>query len=333
MKWCTLFSLSIVFLISCSSEQQDGTKWDYFHGVWANKNCELVRTANYSLLFERDGSIISSNLQRVSVKGSMINLNTRVKAMFNNSDSTVTLKAKDLFENNEVVIQHPMPNNLILTDKNCSIKKISGKILLLEDGNTVEELDFKNNELRMKLADNRWETLFLIEKIEMSEPYDMPRNVTEDNIGQRVQEWQLGTSYWYPDSVYWKVDIGTNKHLYTFTMNNDFLYCRAARIRSNNQGSVFSQNIRLVVRGENRDHGYIGYMAENNYKKASSDIEIDNSKFNPACGIAYDIDIYWSLNSFKDGEIKVNGCDKVYFRLPANKDDDRILEWISYVPY
>jgi hypothetical protein len=116
-------------------------------------------------------------------------------------------------------------------------------------------------------------------------------------------------------------------------MNNDFLYCRAARIRSNNQGSVFSQNIRLVVRGENRDHGYIGYMAENNYNKASSDIKIDNSKFNPTCGIAYDIDIYWSLNSFKDGEILLNGCYQIYSRNPANKDDDRMLEWIAFKRY
>ena len=333
MKWSTIFFMLIVFSFSCSSEEQEGINWDYFNGVWANKNCELVRTANFSLLFERDGSIISSNLQRVTIEGTRINFNTRAKAVFNNSDNTVTLKAKDLFEKDEVVIQHPISNKLLLTNKSYSIKKESGKLLLLENDHLVEELDIKNKTIKMKCDDGRWETLFLIEKIEMSESYDMPQNVTEDNIGERVQEWQLGTSYWYPDSVYWKVDIGTNKHLYTFTMNKDFLYYRAARIRSNNQGSVFSQNIRLVVRGENRDRGYIGYMAENNSKKASSDIEIDNSKFNPVCGIAYDIDIYWSLNSFKNGEIQVNGCAQIYYRNPANIDDDHMLEWIAFRQY
>ncbi len=133
-------------------------------------------------------------------------------------------------------------------------------MLLLENDHLVEELDFKSKKLRMKCADDRWETLFLIEKIEMFEPYNMPKNVTIDNIGQRIQEWQLGTSYWYPDSVFWKIDIGTNKNLYTFTMNTDFLYCRAARIRSNNQGTVFTQNIHLTVWGEKRDERYAGYM-------------------------------------------------------------------------
>jgi hypothetical protein len=116
-------------------------------------------------------------------------------------------------------------------------------------------------------------------------------------------------------------------------MNTDFLYCRAARIRSNNQGTVFAQNIRLTVWGEKREERYVGYMAEDNLKASGSELEIDNSKFNSLCGIAYDVDIYWSLNSFKDGEIKVNGCAKVYGRLPANKDDDRMLEWIAFEKY
>ena len=325
--------LSIMMCSALYAEEQEGINWDYFHGVWANENCELIRTANYSLLFERDGTIISSNLQRVTVEGTRINFDTRAKAVYNNSDSTVTLKAKDLFEKDEVIIQHPISNELLLTNKSYSIKKESGKLLLLENDHLVEELDFKSKKLRMKLADNRWETLFLIEKIEMSEPYDMPKNVTKDNIGQQVQEWQLGTSYWYPDSVYWKVDICTNKHLYTFTMNNDFLYFRAARIRSNNQGSVFSQNIRLVVRGEKRNERYVGYMAEDNLKASGTELEIDNSKFNSQCGIAYDVDIYWSLNSFKDGEILLNGCYQIYSRNPVNKDDDRMLEWIAFKRY
>jgi hypothetical protein len=116
-------------------------------------------------------------------------------------------------------------------------------------------------------------------------------------------------------------------------MNTDFLYCRAARIRSNDQGTVFSQNIRLVVRGENRDQGYIGYMPKDNLEKAGSELVIDNSKFDAACGIAYDVDIYWSLNSFQDGEIKVNGCDQVYERHPSSKDDESMLEWIAFERY
>jgi hypothetical protein len=186
----------------------------------------------------------------------------------------------------------------------------------------------------MKRPDGRWRTLTKIEDIAMTDPYDMPADVTQDNAGKRIQEWQLGTRYWKdPDSVFWKIDIGTNRHLYTFTMNDNFLYCRAARIRSNNQGTVFSQNIRLVARGENRDQGYISYMAPDNLEKAGSELEIDNTKFDSACGIAYDIDIYWSLHSFKEREIKVNGCDQVYERHPSSKSDADMLEWIAFMKY
>jgi len=326
--------IGLIALWSCTPEKPESSPWESFQGVWASKDCELVRTAHYSLLFQRNGNILSSTLKKIKVEKNRIQVNTLAKAVFNNADQTAALKAKDLFEGNNIIIQHPPSNNLELQSHFYSIKEESAKISLFKEGQSMEELDTENNQLKIRQPDGKWETLTLIEKIEMTEPYDMSRDVTQENVGRRLQEWRLGTSCWKdPESPFWKIDIGTNQHLYTFTMNTDFLYCRAARIRSNNQGTVFSQNIRLVVRGENRDQGYIGYMPENNLEKAGSELVIDNSKFNAACGIAYDVDIYWSLNSFKDGEIKVNGCDQVYERHPSARDDEKMLEWIAFERY
>ena len=331
--FCTLMIL-LITLLSCSPGEPESFPWESLQGVWANKDCELVRTAHYSLVFKRNGDILSSSLKKITPEKNRIQVNTLAKAVFNNADQNAALKAKDLFEDDDIIIQHPPSNNLELPNHTYSIKEETGKISLWEDEQLIEELDIENKQLKIKGHEGQWKTLTLIEEIEMTEPYDMPRNVTQDNIGRRLQEWRLGTSYWKdPESPFWKIDIGTNQHLYTFTMNTDFLYCRAARIRSNSKGTVFSQNIRLVVRGENRNQGYIGYIPEDNLEKAGSELVIDNSKFDAACGIAYDVDIYWSLNSFKDGEIKVNGCDQVYERHPSSKDDDRMLEWIAFERY
>lgn len=334
VKRLLILSVMITLGTLALHAEQLNRAWEHFQGVWANKDCELVRTAGYSLLFERDGSTLSAALQKVSATKNQINLNTRAKTVFDNSDESVTLKAKGLFDSQKIIIQHPPANECKLTDKNYSIEKTDGKVMLLENGQLREELDIEAGRLKMKRPDGRWQTLTKIEAITMTKPYNMPVDVTQDNVGKRIQEWQLGTRYWKdPDSVFWKIDIGTNQHLYTFTMNDNFLYCRAARIRSNNQGTVFSQNIRLVARGENRNHGYIGYMAPDNLEKAGSELDIDNTKFDSACGIAYDIDIYWSLHSYAEGEIKVNGCDQVYERRPSSKNDADMLEWITFKGY
>ncbi len=334
MKRAITFITMITLGTFALSAEQLNRAWDHFQGVWANKDCELVRTAGYSLLFERDGSTLSAALQKISAAKDRIQLNTRAMTVFDNSDESVALKAKDLFDSEKIIIQHPPDNELNLTNETYLIQKTDGKIMLLENGHLREELDIESGRLKMKRTDGRWKILTKIEDIAMTEPYDMPVDVTQDNVGKRIQEWQLGTRFWKaPDSVFWKIDIGTNRHLYTFTMNDNFLYCRAARIRSNNNGTVFSQNIRLVARGKTRDQGYISYMAADNLEKAGSELEIDNTKFDSACGIAYDIDIYWSLHSFKEGEIKVNGCDQVYERRPSSKNDADMLEWIAFMKY
>jgi len=335
MKKITMFLLFSIILINCSTEQKQAFEnFDQFYGVWANENCEMVRTDSYSLFFERNGSVITSTLQKVTLRDQNLHFNTRGIAVFDNDSNTVALRAKDLEKGEEIIIEHRGENAPPLEKRSFSLQNTSGKLLLIENNEIIEELNIKEKSLKIKISNNQWEKLLLIEKLTMTDPYDMPENVSTENIGKRIQEWQLGASKWRdPNGIYWNFHLGTNKHHYTFTVNKDFLYCRAARIRSNNLGAVFAQNIRLVVRGETRDQGYIGYMAKNNLKISGAEIEIDNSMFNAMCGIAYDQDIYWSLNSFKDCEIQVNGCDQIYYRNPVGKDDDHMLEWITYIPY
>ena len=74
-------------------------------------------------------------------------------------------------------------------------------------------------------------------------------------------------------------------------------------------------------------------MADDNLANAGTDVIIDDLKFDVTCGIAYDVDIYWSLKSIEDNLIRLNGCDQEYVRTPAELDSPLMLEWIVYVPY
>jgi hypothetical protein len=58
-----------------------------------------------------------------------------------------------------------------------------------ENGQSHEELDTHTGRLKMKRPDGSWLTLVKIEDIAMTEPYAMPDNVNEGNVGKRIQEW------------------------------------------------------------------------------------------------------------------------------------------------
>ena len=66
------------------------------------------------------------------------------------------------------------------------------------------------------------------------------------------------------------IEIGTNKHFYIFTMMPNILYCRAAYIRHNNNGSVFAQNIRLMINDNTGEKA--AEMGDNNLKITTAKI-------------------------------------------------------------
>lgn len=305
-----------------------------YYGVWADKDVELVRTARFSLIFYRCDDVIASTLHEITVDGNTVTFDPRATALFNNTYQSVELLAEDLLTGDDIRVSHNADSLPPLEQIMYRLEDTGSWVLLRSDGEICEELNSRTWELKIHLPDDTWHTLQYIEEIALTEPYDMGMNVSRDNLGECIQLWQLGTSYRRnEDDPGWAFYVGTNRHLYTFTLSKDFLYCRAARIRSNRFGSVFSQNIRLVVRGEERDSGFIGYMAEDNIEKAGTDVLIDNSKFDAECGIAYDIDIYWSLKAIEDNLIRLNGCDQEYGRTPPEIDSPNMLEWFEFSPY
>ena len=72
---------------------------DDIYGVWANKDCELIRTSKFSLLFERVGSTISASLKVLNaMDNNRVVFDTRAIAVFDTVTREVTVKAKDLLK-------------------------------------------------------------------------------------------------------------------------------------------------------------------------------------------------------------------------------------------
>ncbi|PIE86352.1 MAG: hypothetical protein CSA05_00865, partial [Bacteroidia bacterium] len=229
--------ISIGFFASSCTSKEIIKDLKPYYGVWANQNCELVQTAKYTLIFLRQSEKITTILRR--------NINV--------ADT----------------IYSEFVSGYVFDEKSKSYEKIEckdkQKIILINDLIKLED-----NQLDLSFNFDK-QTLEMIEKIEVCLPYDMPL-ASEGVIGKCLQNWQLGTIEHKLDLNDLWIEIGTNKHTYIFISNPNQLYCRAACIRSNEHGSVFAQNIRLMFNANTNETTVS--MKNDNYTTTKSDINI-----------------------------------------------------------
>jgi hypothetical protein len=289
-----LFICVIPLLSSCN--KQNITDLSPYCGVWANNNCELVQTEKYTLLFERNNNKIFVTLRQ----------NEKVNNMIYSK-----------FFSGYIFDTHTKAYEKIVCDKNK-------EKLLIDD-----YLKLQNGQLKL-LQESQPIELQSVEKIAVSSAYEMP---VADNstIGKCLQYWQLGTLEHSinPDNVW--IEIGTNKHSYIFVENPNQLYFRAARLRHNNYGSVFSQNIRIMFSAYSEETTV--EMDADNLKTTANDIYIDNSLFKPDMCSFEENGIYWSVVTCNPNVIKLNGCGETYtYERPAI-DNKIYAEWFKYYEY
>ena len=143
----------------------------------------------------------------------------------------------------------------------------------------MEELSKYENKLKLPAYANKWQTLDLVEKIKVVEPYRM-RYANKDNIGLCLQEWMLSTRpIKDEEGNVTAIVIGTNRHNYIFGFgkwnDTEVIYCRAARTRSKNNGMVFSQNVRLMKNSKE----FTARMTDNNLETTRRSVVVDDSVF------------------------------------------------------
>ena len=287
---------SVILLCSCNKKNVT-TDLSPYYGVWANADCELVQTEKYTLFFERSDGKISAVLRQ----------NERVR-------DTIYSKffAGFIFDMQTKEYEKMVPST------------IDAKIPI-DDYFCLDE----NGQLKVLQA-AQVQRLQLVEKIDACPPYELPFADTE-NVGKCLQNWQLGVFEYNPDPENPYIEIGTNKHVYIFALTPGMLYCRAARIRHNNHGSVFAQNIRLMISENSGEKTAV--MNENNLKISAADVEINNSLFKPDACSFEEHGIYWSFISCTSNAIKLNGCGEVYTFERHSIDDEHTVEWFAYKNY
>ena len=325
--------LMLVLLLSLfggnsASAQPESSASARFRGVWAGPNCELVATGKFWILFEQNDNTISATLQTFEFADSTVTFDTRAVVVFDTTGQEVTIKAKDLVAGDELLVDTDS-NNTIELGRRTFVVEDAPKILMIKyDGRVRKELWNGHNRLGMFSGD-RWLIMEPAEKLVVVDPYDPPK-AKKKNTGRCLQEWPLGSRLMKDGAGRTiGVEVITNRHSYVFTFS-PMVYCRAARIRSDNNGMVFAQNIRLM----RKPAEFTAVMAENNLKTAGEPLTIVDSLFDPKVCVYTDDEIYWSLKKRSKEEIILNGCGgEDYIHRRPKKDAADRLEWFAYEKY
>ena len=104
------------------------------------------------------------------------------------------------------------------------------------------------------------------------------------------------------------------------------IYCRAARIRSNNKGTCFAQNIRLM----NNANEHTAMFADNNMELTSSELILDSTKFDTTRCVFAEQGIYWSLMKFSSDEILIHGCGGETYKYSPKSNKMEYFKFCKY---
>jgi len=329
--------LTIVFaalFISCTdSNKEYSIDIDNFYGVWANSDCELVKTGLYEILFERSGDKITASIKRFTRDKNKLIIDTRAVAVFDTLTKSVIVKAKSLGTGDSLLLNDDTSNLLTLSAVESKISKYAEKLVIQNRGEVIEELSTIEPKLRILTQSGNWQNLDLVEKIQPTSSYEVIK-AADKYLGVCLQQWQLGTSFMVDqEGNVNTIEINTNRHSYVYNFNGSadeyLLYCRAARIRSNNNGTVFSQNIRLMK----SPNEFTAWMTADNLTLSSKEVVIEDSLFSPNVCVFAANGIYWSMKSFNDTTIVINGCGEDYTYVRPKPDSQRIIEWFEFAEY
>lgn len=282
---CVARILSLPLLAIGVSCAQRATVNPATTGVWADADCEVLRTERFALIFERSDSVIAASLIR--------------------TEGDPVLLGRTVFAADSVVERY-----------------IAGSDTLRADPGTVD----RNG--RLRIAGIGGERLLeLIERVQVTEPYQM-LHASPLEAGTCLQQWNMGTRY-EADAENISFEAGTNRHNYAFFIQPGFVYCRAARLRFNDHGGLFAQNIRLMSNSREQT----AFMAPDNKAESAAPLEIDNRKFCPDQCVFDSDGIYWSFIRFEQDTAVIHGCGELYRYPRPAADGEALSEWIAFEKY
>ncbi len=249
-----LGALAIIISAGCKKKIEKQL-FQPFYGVWANKNTQLIRTEQFSILFTKQNDAITAILKKVDIAKNTVKYNTKGVFHFSTANKKLIAKAQSLIDSTVVVINENSDDLYKLQTKNCDINRIIQneelvKIQTLNKNRIEEELDVQNNILRIRLANGDIESLRMIEKISViaknalriSEPASY-------GCSYCLTHWQLGTKV-YKVGNRDEINITTPQNSYVIGYgmygNKPVIHARAAKIKTSERGMLLKQNTRLM---------------------------------------------------------------------------------------
>lgn len=275
------------------------------NGVYIGKDIELVITNEYAIsyrrnshmdmlesrLFRRNGDVFScigicqsSPTETEKYKPPML----WKTAFIYNGNAKGEIQT---YEKEQKISSDTPP--IYLTDNDESIKAYLGTSLTIDDYADRIEVQFDDDVIYPALYDEIFDDMTLLP--------DLPF-VSDNNIGECLRLWNAGIREEFIEldgvSTFIGVMINTNKHMYIFEMAPSSIYCRAARFIAVNKGIVFNQNFR---------QGFEAYMIKDN-SEALLPLSFDETLFSSDSCIWNSRSVYWSLDSYSENQISLNGC-------------------------
>jgi len=301
-------------------------------GVWANKDSELVITGKMIMLFTRKGTDYFSSVVTYKINENRIDLFNKAIAFFYKSTEKASCKYFCNIKENWIESRDKLDLQTPIRKKSFSIINSNSSLSISNDAEIFLKFNKTNNTLTLNSNFSKKENFKQIEKIQVCN-FKIREKATKVSIGKCLTEWSLFSGFIEDEKEQsFTAEIHTNKHSYIFSQNkwkgDKFLYCRAARIKSNNNGLVFAQNIRLMA----NSNEFTIKMEQDNLLISKQDILIKNDFFNPkSCVFINDgKEIYWSLKDFTEDEIILNGCAGEEYKHPRPKAKNENYEYFKY---
>ena len=136
----------------------------------------------------------------------------------------------------------------------------------------------------------------------------------EENIGYCLENWNklsIINQYSENNEIFSCSIILSDRNFQLNIVENSMIYCNSNIYSSNNNGKVWDQQIRLMNHKESDQFSII--FPQNCIESQKKQITIDDSLFlKESCNFLPGMLRYWSLDSFTENQIIINGCGEKY---------------------
>ena len=295
-----------------------------YWGVWAEEAIQVIFTSKIILIFEKVNEEVLVYACKYEINGKQflldikagINFNQDRKTsncLFRSADKTKLIQWGD--KDNKIL--EPQTVLLNIEDNKYSSSSTNLSFELAEEDDLLKFVSFNNVNYLLKK----------VKKIEVCE-FTEQAKANKENIGYCLANWnklaviEQGLD---ENEVFSCRIILQNCDFHLNIIDNSMIYCNSNLLASNNNGRVWDQKIRLMNHKESNQFSIL--FPVNCYDSYKTKLFINDSLFKKdSCNFLPGMLRYWSLDSFTDDRIVINGCGEKYTVDRISEDPSKEIE-------